>query len=66
MKDLSVRVQSLKKTHKNEPKKGDLEGMEAARYCGSPYVERGGGDVAFGEDAYIKTLHNLKMNDQGW
>ena len=24
---------------------GDLEGTEAARYCGSPYVEQGGGDV---------------------
>ena len=34
----------------NEPQRGDLEGTVAARYYGSPYVEQGGGDVAFGED----------------
>ena len=34
----------------NEPKRGALEGTAEARYFGSPYVEQGGGDVAFGED----------------
>ena len=29
---------------------GALEGTVAASYCGSAYVEQGGGHVAFGED----------------
>ena len=35
----------------NEPKGvGGFRRHGTARQCGSPYVEQGGGDVAFGED----------------
>ena len=51
LKDLSKRIHLLNKKKKIIEPKGDaLEGTEAARYCESPYVEQGGGDVAFGED----------------
>ena len=43
-------IHSLNDKIKNGPKKGDIEGTKAAGYCGSPNVEPGGGDVAFGED----------------
>ena len=50
MKSQGALQQAENEKIKNGPKKGDIEGTEAVGYCGSPYVEPGGGDVAFRED----------------